>query len=101
MHAEDGLLNATVVIAWPDRAQIVCVRVPAGSTLRDAIEASGLFPAKNWGGKPPTVGVFGQVRALESAVGEGDRIEIYRPLTINPKEARRLRAALTARRAAR
>lgn len=101
MRAEDRLLNVTVVVAERDRARIVPVRVPPGATLRDAIEAAGLFPAEARGGEALTVGVFGQVRALGTLVAEGDRIEIYRPLTISPKEARRLRAALAAKRARR
>jgi hypothetical protein len=43
------------------------------------------------------VGVFGQSCRLDDPVHDGDQIEIYRPLTIDPKEARRQRAALKAR----
>ena len=38
------------------------------------------------------VGIWGRVAGLETELAEGDRVEIYRPLAMDPKEARRLRA---------
>ncbi len=73
--------------------EVVCapeaktVRLPAGATLRDALVASG-FP---FHGKK--TGIFGKLAGLDAALSEGDRVEIYRPLALDPKEARRRRAA--------
>lgn len=82
-----------MVYALPDRQAVRALRVPAGTTLRDAIARSGLlaeFPeislARN------RVGVFGRPRDLDGPAQAGDRIEIYRPLAADPKELRRARA---------
>lgn len=96
MAAESGV-RASVVIAQPGHATVIEVRVPAGATLRDAIVAAGALSLEQLARAAPAVGVFGQLRALDAPVGDGDRIELYRPLTIDPKEARRLRAALRAK----
>ncbi len=71
--------------------------VPEGATVLDAIRASGLlerFPEIDISSQ--AVGIWGKARALDVLVGAGDRIEIYRPLLVDPKEARRLRARKTA-----
>jgi len=65
---------------------VVAVRLPAGATVRDAVAASGL--AVDWS----AVGIFGRRVAAEAPVSDGDRVEIYRPLVNDPKEARRRRA---------
>ena len=74
-----------MVYALPAAAQAVTLSVPAGSTVREAVAAAGL-PA---GGK---FGIFGRIVAPDARVAEGDRIEVYRPLKLDPKEARRRRA---------
>ena len=79
-------MKVDVVHARPDGAQVVSLELPAGATLRDAIAASG-FNAEN-----QPVGVFGKRAALDTPLEPGDRVEIYRPLAIDPKEARRRRA---------
>jgi putative ubiquitin-RnfH superfamily antitoxin RatB of RatAB toxin-antitoxin module len=63
-------------------------------TVQQAIEQSGIlerYPeidlAKN------KVGIFGKAAKLDAQLGEGDRVEIYRPLIADPKEARKKRAA--------
>lgn len=98
--AEAGV-HATVVYCAVDRQWIVAVDVPAGSTLRDAVSASGLVaqvPELN--AAALDLGVFNNPRDPDEAVREGDRIEIYRPMTIDPKEARRIRAEVRRRRKA-
>ena len=75
----------------------VCVDVAIGSTVLDAIRGSGLlerFPEIDISSQ--SVGIWGRVCALDVVVAGGDRIEIYRPLLVDPKEARRLRARRTA-----
>ncbi|MBX6317540.1 RnfH family protein [Pigmentiphaga sp.] len=68
--------------------------LPAGSTVADAIEASGfrrefpeVDPARSG------TGVYGRRRPLEHVLHPHDRVEIYRPLVFDPKESRRRRAA--------
>ena len=92
-------LRATVVYCAPDRAWIVDVEVPAGNTLRDAVAASGL-PQRVPGLDLAVldVGVFNVVREPDGPVRDGDRIEVYRPLSIDPKQARRIRAEIRRRR---
>jgi len=78
-------IKIDVVYALPAAAQAVTLSVPAGTTVREALAAAGL-PA---GGK---FGIFGRIVAPEARVADGDRVEIYRPLKLDPKEARRRRA---------
>ena len=87
-------INVEVVYARPGEQALEQVYVPASATVESVIRQSGLlerFPeidlAKN------KVGVFGKVAALSATLREGDRIEIYRPLIADPKEARKKRAA--------
>jgi putative ubiquitin-RnfH superfamily antitoxin RatB of RatAB toxin-antitoxin module len=79
-------MKVEVVYARPEGAQVVSVELPAGATLREAIAASG-FNIEN-----RAVGIFGKRAALDRPLAEGDRVEIYRPLLLDPKEARRRRA---------
>jgi len=78
-------IKIEVVYALPAAAQAVTLSVPAGTTVREVVAAAGL-PA---GGK---FGIFGRIVAPEAKVADGDRVEIYRPLKLDPKEARRRRA---------
>ena len=72
--------------------------LPAGSSVGAAIRACGILSAvPELAGQQLDVGVFGRSCGLEAAVRDGDRIEIYRPLTVDPKAARRQRAALKGR----
>jgi len=70
--------------------QAHCV-LPIGSSVNDALNASGIF--KQF---PETidlpVGIFAKKVTPETILREGDRVEIYRPLTNDPKEKRRIRA---------
>lgn len=89
------MLNVEVAYARPDRQEIVQVRVPEGTTVLEAVEASGivaLFPEVN--PRETDMGIFGKVVKDPSAhqVREGDRVELYRPLIIDPKQARLNRA---------
>jgi len=77
-------LRVEVVHARPDGSEIVEIRLPDGATVRDALVATGL--------KGNQVGIFGKRVAMDTRLADGDRVEIYRPLTMDPKEARRVRA---------
>lgn len=97
----EATVRATVVYCAADRQWLVRVDVPEGSTLRDAVIASGL-PKQVPELDPAALdlGVFSRLRDPEEHVREGDRIEIYRPLAIDPKQARRVRAEIRRRRKA-
>jgi uncharacterized protein len=86
-------LRIEVVYALPQRQELVRVKLPEGSTLKQAIEASGLpqkYPdidlAKN------KVGVFGKLSKMDAVLRDRDRVEIYRPLIADPKQVRKQRA---------
>jgi putative ubiquitin-RnfH superfamily antitoxin RatB of RatAB toxin-antitoxin module len=97
MAAETAQVRASVVVARPGAATCVEVQLATGSTLRDAIVAAGVLSLEELARDAPKVGVFSELRSLDEKVADGDRIEVYRSLTIDPKEARRLRAALRRR----
>lgn len=88
------MLRAEVAYAGPEGQFLLRVELAEGATLADAIEASGIrarLPGLNIDDRH--VGVFAKPRPLGSAVRDGDRVEIYRPLKIDPRQARRERAA--------
>lgn len=75
------------------RAFEMALELPAPATALDAIRASGLFerhPELALG--EPLIGIWGRACAAETVLADGDRVEIYRPLTMDPNQARRLRA---------
>lgn len=88
MAAPPADIEVEVVYALSRREQSIRLIVPEGATVRQALEQSGLLPQVR--GK---VGIFGKVVSPDRALADGDRIEIYRPLPADPKEARRRRAA--------
>jgi putative ubiquitin-RnfH superfamily antitoxin RatB of RatAB toxin-antitoxin module len=86
-----------VAYARPERQVIVPLEVEEGTTLREAVERSGIlaqFPEINLDTQP--VGIFGKATTLDRVLRARDRVEIYRPLIADPKEARRRRAAAEA-----
>lgn len=66
------------------------VDVPAGASVRDAVLASG-WPEACPGQEPADVGIWGRRCTPQQGVREGDRVEVYRPLVVDPKVARRER----------
>ena len=86
-------IDIEVAYARPDEQVVLALRVPAGTTAREAIERSGIltqFPEIRLADNP--VGVYGRVVDPGRALENGDRVEIYRPLEVDPREARRLLA---------
>ena len=81
-------MTVEVVDARADVQRQVTIQVSASTTLQQAVSQSGLLAP----GDVPPLGVFGRVRGSDTPVREGDRIEIYRPLINDPKQARRQRA---------
>ncbi|WNL48111.1 RnfH family protein [Dyella sp. BiH032] len=82
-----------VVYAEAGRQWVLPVELPAGATVMQAIEASGLLAeVPGLEVDPARLGVFSRKAAPDRVLEAGDRVEIYRPLTLDPKEARRRRA---------
>lgn len=91
--------HVTVVYCAPGCEDVSEVALPAGATVRDAIAAAGVLGRHpEIGAAAPDVGVWGRSCTLGRQVEDGDRVEIYRPLTVDPKEARRVRAEVRRRR---
>lgn len=88
---------ARVELVWSPRAGDVQQRwleVEEGSTVESALRGCADFMAAQGQALDQLrVGIWGRVRPLATALRERDRIEVYRPLTVDPKEARRLRYA--------
>jgi putative ubiquitin-RnfH superfamily antitoxin RatB of RatAB toxin-antitoxin module len=87
------LFNIEVAYALPHKQWLIKVLVEEGCTIQAAIMQSGilaLLPEMNL--ESQAVGIFGKKRLLSDLVEDGDRIEIYRPLLIDPKDARRAKA---------
>ena len=86
-------MRVEVVYALPDRQELIEVELPPGATAADAVRASGLadrYPAIDPDRGP--FGIFARRCAPTQPLRDGDRVEIYRPLRVDPKQARRGRA---------
>ncbi len=82
-----------VAYAQVQQQHIIVVSVELGCTIETAIERSGIleiYPEIDL--TLQKVGIFSKLKKLSDTIHAGDRIEIYRPLTIDPKEARKRRA---------
>ncbi|MCX7105995.1 MAG: RnfH family protein [Methylococcales bacterium] len=87
-------MTVEVAYANPEQQVIIALEMPQGATVEQAIKTSGLlsrFPEIDQ--TTLKVGIFGSVCKLEQLLTQADRVEIYRPLIHDPKEARRQRAA--------
>ncbi len=83
-------MKVGVVYAVPTRQSWLTIDVAEGTTVKQAIEKSGIlhqFPEIDL--ETQKVGVFGKATALDAVVEEGARIEIYRPITADPKTVKR------------
>ena len=80
-------MRVDVIRAWPHRFESVELDLPEGATVGDALAACGFFDAGH-----PAVAVHGVIATLDTLLNDNDRVEVLRPLLIDPKEARRLRA---------
>ncbi|MFP4146777.1 MAG: RnfH family protein [Halorhodospira sp.] len=92
--SSESQIQVEVVYALPQRQSVLTVALSPGSTVAEAIEASGIqgqYPEIDL--EQQSVGIFGQIVGLDTALQDGDRVEIYRPLQVDPKEARKRRAA--------
>lgn len=75
----------------PGQVDAVLLQLPEGTTLAQALQASGLLDRHALTLDGLKAGVWSLVKPLETVLRDADRVEIYRPLTVDPKEARRLR----------
>jgi uncharacterized protein len=75
----------------PGVTHLMALQLAAGSTVLDAVRASGLAVQHGLALDSLRLGVWGKPREANALLRERDRVEIYRPLTVDPKEARRLR----------
>jgi putative ubiquitin-RnfH superfamily antitoxin RatB of RatAB toxin-antitoxin module len=78
-------LRVEIIRALPDGAEMHELELEAGATVRGALAAAGIAA-------PHGAGIHGRRVALDTRLADGDRVEIYRPLRAEPKEARRQRA---------
>jgi hypothetical protein len=91
---QDETLCIEVVFALRDRQELVTVRLQSGAKVADALEQSSIQSAfPEWNLDECAVGIWGQPAERDQRLQQGDRVEIYRPLTIDPREARRALAA--------
>ncbi len=98
--ADFDLITVEVAYALPQQQKIIELLVAPGTTALQAVERSGItrvFPDIDLASAK--MGIFGQVLGTkglglphEHVLHAGDRVEIYRPLTSDPKESRRKRA---------
>ena len=87
-------ITVEVVYPLPQKQEIFTVRLPAGSTLREAVEASGVmkkYPEIDLAKDKP--GVYAKLAKPDAPLRDRDRIEIYHHLIADPKEVRKQRAA--------
>ncbi len=94
LHPASGrdasVVRVSVVLAEPAGVRSVELSLPAPARLAEAAQASGLWhPATGL-----DLGLWGHRLPGDTELADGDRIEIYRPLLIDPKDARRHRAQL-------
>ncbi|GAB2789773.1 RnfH family protein [Halomonas shantousis] len=96
-------ITVEVAFALPDKQRIVTLSVPAGTTACEAVRLAGLgalfpeVPAASFEGA--SLGIFGKLlrNPREHALNAGDRVEVYRPLKVDPKQARAERATRAGR----
>jgi ribosome-associated toxin RatA of RatAB toxin-antitoxin module/putative ubiquitin-RnfH superfamily antitoxin RatB of RatAB toxin-antitoxin module len=102
----EDMIECEVICAWPGRSWVLPLTLPAGATVADALaqaravsrraaESSQVETSEiDWNAP---VGVHGESCDRARQLEPGDRVELYRPLAIDPKESRRRRVAATSR----
>ena len=86
-------IRVEIVYARPERQELASISLPEGSTVGEAINASGLLA------KHPEIdmsrnrlGIYAKLAKVDTILRDRDRVEIYRPLIADPKEVRKQRA---------
>jgi putative ubiquitin-RnfH superfamily antitoxin RatB of RatAB toxin-antitoxin module len=93
MGPNDEYLGVEIAYALPESQVLIVIEVIPGTTAQEAIEDSGIlqrFPQIDLSSQK--IGIFGKVVELNRVLKSGDRVEIYRALIAEPKDARRRRA---------
>ena len=86
-------MRVEVVYALPLKQDVISLDVAAGATVGQALAASGMLARHpDIDLRVARLGVWGRSTTLDALLREGDRVEIYRPLQVDPKEVRRRRA---------
>lgn len=86
-------MRIELIYALPDEQNLQTLDVADGCTVAQAITESGILQRYPMlAAEEFKVGIFSKIVELDHILKAGDRIEIYRELIIDPKEARRLRA---------
>ncbi len=85
-------VSIEVVAAFPQRSYVVELDVPVGTSVRNAIERSCILDNFNLPTHMLSYGICGQRCDLDALLADGDRVEIYRQLEVDPKVRRRRRA---------
>src|SRR3546814_6318083 len=89
-----GTIHVRVVYASPDFSWQTSLALPAGATVMQAVAASDVARrVPGYSAAIMSFGIFGQNCGEDRVLVDGDRVEIYRPLTFDPMESRRRRAA--------
>lgn len=89
----EATIEVQVCYALPDSSFLRSLSVPAGTTIEQAVAQSGLLQAiPGIDLAINMVGIHGKRKPLDTVLREHDRVEVYRPLQADPKEARRRRA---------
>jgi uncharacterized protein len=91
MAAADALRVEVLYCAGPHLADLTELHLPDGSTVADALRASGLHQRHGALIDRLRIGVWNKPKELSTLLRDGDRVELYRPLLVDPKEARRQR----------
>ncbi len=85
-------IRVEVVYADASSQVVRSVELAAGATVEEALRASGIRDAMPAAFVPAGYGIYGRAVATDALLRDGDRVELYRPLKIDPKQARRRRA---------
>ncbi|SDI54057.1 RnfH family protein [Paraburkholderia phenazinium] len=91
-----AMLSIEVCYALPNEQALIAVELPEGATLQQALDASGIlkrYPQIDL--EKQKVGVFGKLKPLDTVLADHDRVEVYRPLIVDPKAARQRRVEKT------
>ena len=89
----EATIEVQVCYALPDSSFLRSLNVPAGTTIEQSVAQSGLLQAvPGIDLAINMVGIYGKKKPLDTVLHEHDRVEVYRPLQVDPKEARRRRA---------
>jgi len=91
MEAAESLRIEVVYCARPGEVDTTALQMPAGATLADALAASGVLQRHGLEGAELRTGIWCKPKPPETALRDRDRVELYRPLIVDPKEARRQR----------